>query len=194
MNKIEEKSLLTRNNIIVSFWSLMDEKNINQITIKEITERAGIYRSTFYLHYTDIYQLLDQEENKLINQWEEVMYDFSIEDGVEALIPLLADFYESHSDRMFLLLEKHGDRNYEKKMKATIYKRMKEVLNIDTDSTFDFVFEFYITAIISTMSKWYMEKNKTSLEQIIIMVHELIENGLQGFGYSISIPTDFDDK
>ena len=39
---------------------LMEEKPFHKITIKEICERADLNRTTFYLHYTDQTQLLNE--------------------------------------------------------------------------------------------------------------------------------------
>jgi len=41
------------------------------VKIKDVTDRAGFYRSTFYLHFTDICDLLDKEENLLVDKWKE---------------------------------------------------------------------------------------------------------------------------
>ncbi len=40
-----------------ALFSLMQEKPINKITVKELCERADVNRSTFYAYYTDIYDL-----------------------------------------------------------------------------------------------------------------------------------------
>ena len=40
------------------------KKEINEISIRELTEAAHIHRNTFYLHYTDVYSVLSEiEEN-----------------------------------------------------------------------------------------------------------------------------------
>ena len=55
-----------------SFVQLLKEKNISKITIKELCELADVNRATFYAHYTDQYDLLEQIEQELmsgINQY-----------------------------------------------------------------------------------------------------------------------------
>lgn len=41
---------------------LMKKKNIDKITVSAICEKAGINRSTFYAHFTDVYDLFDKME------------------------------------------------------------------------------------------------------------------------------------
>ena len=49
-----------------SFISLLEKKDISQITVKEICENADINRATFYSHYTDVYDLLKKIESELL--------------------------------------------------------------------------------------------------------------------------------
>lgn len=43
-----------------ALFSLIEEKDLEFITVKEICEKAGVNRSTFYLHYETIGDLLDE--------------------------------------------------------------------------------------------------------------------------------------
>ena len=47
-----------------SLVELMSQKAFKDITIKDITELADLNRGTFYLHYSDTYELLLSMENK----------------------------------------------------------------------------------------------------------------------------------
>lgn len=44
------------------FISLLDTTDIDRMTVRMICEGTGLHRSTFYTHYTDIYDLLEQTE------------------------------------------------------------------------------------------------------------------------------------
>ena len=39
---------------------LLLQQNFESITIRELTEKAGINRGTFYLHYVDKYDMFEQ--------------------------------------------------------------------------------------------------------------------------------------
>ncbi|WP_312094615.1 TetR/AcrR family transcriptional regulator [Niallia sp.] len=49
----------TKQAIEDAFSELLEKKDIEDITIKNITERANVNRATFYAHYQDKYQLFD---------------------------------------------------------------------------------------------------------------------------------------
>lgn len=46
----------------------MQQKPFNRITVREICETADINRSTFYMHYKDIYELLDEIEEQVYQE------------------------------------------------------------------------------------------------------------------------------
>lgn len=46
--------------IMRGFTKLLKEKGFSKITIKEIIEESMIHRNTFYLHFTDKYDLLER--------------------------------------------------------------------------------------------------------------------------------------
>lgn len=57
-----------------AFVKLLDEKSvINKISVKELIEEANIAKSTFYLHYSDIYSVEEEFENELISTLKEII-------------------------------------------------------------------------------------------------------------------------
>ena len=66
--KNNRRTKLTKMLLKNSLIELMNDKAVNHITIKELCEKADLNRSTFYLHYTDQYQLLSEIENDLLRK------------------------------------------------------------------------------------------------------------------------------
>ncbi len=60
MNKSESKYFNTAKNIDKAFIDIISKKDIQFITVKEICEKANVNRSTFYLHYETINDLLEE--------------------------------------------------------------------------------------------------------------------------------------
>ncbi len=58
MNKSESKYFNTAARMDEAFLALLAEKSVEYITVKEICHRAGVNRSTYYLHYETINDLL----------------------------------------------------------------------------------------------------------------------------------------
>lgn len=67
MNRAESKYFHTAARMDEALLSLLLEKEFEYITVKEICARAGVNRSTFYLHYETIADLLT-EAAAMVNQ------------------------------------------------------------------------------------------------------------------------------
>ena len=60
INKGESKYLYTAQLMNQALLKLLETKDLDYITITEITKKAGVNRSTFYLHYDNIYDLFEE--------------------------------------------------------------------------------------------------------------------------------------
>ena len=72
-NTTDRRVRKTRGQLRQGLVRLMREKSIQDITVKELCEECDINRGTFYLHYTDVYQLLHSIEDELLVEFERVL-------------------------------------------------------------------------------------------------------------------------
>ena len=82
MNKSESKYFNTAVRMDEAFLKLLEKKDFEYITVKEICEEAGVNRSTFYLHYETLSDLLAECIRHLNQQF--LAYMESDEYGVAA--------------------------------------------------------------------------------------------------------------
>jgi AcrR family transcriptional regulator len=79
---------LTKEAIKKSFMKLLNQKQVNKITVKEIVEDCGINRNSFYYHFDDIPSLMEEIFNDQADEFvshstsPDNMYD-SIMDAVK---------------------------------------------------------------------------------------------------------------
>lgn len=71
MNKSESKYFNTARRMNEALLSILEKKDFNYITIKEICEKAEVNRSTFYLHYENITELLNETVEYKLNSLNE---------------------------------------------------------------------------------------------------------------------------
>ena len=63
-----QSSVKTKNAIRTAFAEMVKEKGeLDKITVTELVKRANINRSTFYLHYSDIYDIAAELEHSLMS-------------------------------------------------------------------------------------------------------------------------------
>ena len=69
-------SHFTEQAIQATFMKFLNERPLDKITVREITDACGISRNTFYYHYHDIYDLLEKlfaiEEQRMLADVQDI--------------------------------------------------------------------------------------------------------------------------
>ena len=73
MDRSKSKYFATAVKMDEAFLSLLEKKDFSYITVKEICEKAGVNRSTFYLHYETVNDLLSESARYIIDRLIERM-------------------------------------------------------------------------------------------------------------------------
>ena len=87
------KSDLTKAAIKKSFLELLNEKPINQISVRDIAEGCGFNRNTIYYHYDDIPGLV---EEIVIDTAERIISEYTDYHSLEACLEKMAAFALEH--------------------------------------------------------------------------------------------------
>ena len=66
MNKRHDITAQTKQNLIDAFWQLYCMRPISQITVRDVVQRAGYNRSTFYEYFRDVHAVLEAIEVSII--------------------------------------------------------------------------------------------------------------------------------
>ena len=152
-NQKTSKSAQTKRHIVSSFLRLMDKKPWEKITVIEICRQADITRGTFYQYFGDIYDLVEQLEESLLNDLKTRLGSVSRHSGIryrtedfltkyDATPPrsFLAwfEFCRDHRDAVIALLDrKNGDAYFVKKLKVLLKTSIEEVMDADATANDD---------------------------------------------------------
>ena len=182
MKKQPERTARTRQRIIDAFWELYRENSIDKITIKEITGGAGLYRSTFYEYFSDVYEILEKIEDDLIDQIHEIIPAVLGSENFEDAIGSLLSFYDSNGDRLAVLLGPNGSQRFsirvKKLTKDAFYEKTKSVENdLDTEILFTLV----SSSIITLLEFWYENRDRLSIQEVLLTGSGFLQNGTVSF-------------
>lgn len=114
----DRRSIKTKRAIRNAFLELLKEKSINRISVVEISKLADLGRGTFYLHYKDVYELMEYLENELIHNLE-ILYDTSYPCGNSSnmlkFTGTVTDYMEENRESFLVLARiENGGRILEK--------------------------------------------------------------------------------
>ena len=179
MKKHPEVTALTRENLMQAFWSLYCRKKIDHISIKEITDKAGYHRSTFYEYFVDIYDLLNQLEDEVLAKMKaEVLQSLSIQSN-NNLVQILADRYEAQGEYLRVLLGENGNPHFAKKVKAEMGSALTRRFGLpENDSHTSYIMEFGLSAIMSTITHWYQNNKNLPSNELVVLVRSMLMNGV----------------
>ena len=117
---------MTKQRLYQALIRLLQEKDLREITVRELTEQAGISRGTFYFHYADIYALMDQMEAAQLDHLCELMDalvpSISQDDVPPALVTLFDYLYENQ-DVCRALYGKSWESEFTRSAKEVISRR-----------------------------------------------------------------------
>lgn len=171
----------TKEAIHNAFKNMICEMDYNQITIKELTERAQINRKTFYLHYTGLDDLLAELQEEIADNFIRRQVSYSSMRDIRDLIRL---FFESAA-RMPLLHERLMCSGSYRPIWEKINKRIMDYRRKTNRGAFgldeyaeNLVFAYYGANSTLLYRQWVADGKKLSLEELIAMATKLICNGM----------------
>ena len=144
---IDRRTAYTRMVIKEALYALLEKKHLSQITVKELCEKAGINRATFYRNYADIYDLYGKLEEELT---EGVFSDDNIETARYKLLELIYENQAFYKE----FFESRLESPYIKKMVWAMYDQMRSLLiqrGTYDDRTFEIAYQYNYYGVIGVL-------------------------------------------
>lgn len=148
----------TKKLIYYTFIDLLHTKPFDKITVRDIVEACEINRNTFYYHYSDIYDLLEEVFTKKINEMIE-----SHQGGtswITAFLKLANEAYE-HKKMIYNICSSRSYEYLENYMYRACNQICIEVVrNIAADmevpeEDIEFIASFYEFGFVGVLSEWF---------------------------------------
>ncbi len=180
MNKSESKYFNTAVKMDKAFLDLLAEKDFEYITVKDICKRAGVNRSTFYLHYETVADLLDESVAFISNGFLKYFSENDIGSKInnspldelmfikpDYIIPYLS--YIKDNKKLFQTAVLHSgtlqlDKNY-KKLFECVFSPILMRFDVPENER-HYTMAFYINGIIALVMEWLKRDCRESIEDI----------------------------
>jgi len=180
MKQREAITQQTKQNFMDAFWELYCEKTIDKITVKEITQKAGYNRSTFYEYFHDAYDVLEKLEETLIPNLGELPPIAGISDDFGLPTDLFMELFEHNRKYYAVLLSENGDPAFASRLKRVIKPLLASVFSGSsdtTDTTLDYTLEYTLSAMIGILSYWISKPDPLPKNDLYDLVHQLMQKG-----------------
>lgn len=190
----DRRTLRTKKTLKEAFTSLLEEKGFNNLTITDITLRADINRGTFYLHYMDKYDLLEQIENELFEDLKEYLAQSAVGDiqnitTYDKPVPFVTKLFEYMKNNgrfMKVILSPNGDPYFQSKLKSFMQVNLfanEEIARIILGSMLipqNYFISYIISAHIGVVQQWLEDNDGRSPEEMALILSKMFLLGPAG--------------
>ncbi len=174
-----------------SLLELLAAKPLNQITVKEICDRADINRGTFYAYYRDPYDLMQRIEDDLV---EEIMRALNQPKGESAknaasvtysVVLELMEFIRQNAELCRILLSGKANSSFVSRViqeaRAVFAREWSDRTGQCGEETLDYLYTFSVTGSIGVVQRWMQSGMKETPAQIATIVEKTVYQGIGAF-------------
>ena len=187
-NTEDRRARRTRRLLKESLLELMQEKPFSQISVRDVTERADVNRTTHYLHYTDTAQLLQSVEEELLAE-AQTLIDAHLQQTVAertlrpVLLPIL-DYVVEHRTIIGMLLDSSTASGFVDRLQKLIYRngsRLTEAWFRDVSpEQLDYLMSFLTYGLIGLVKEWFGRGMDLPGEELVSMADRLVQGAAEG--------------
>ncbi len=185
MNESDERYSTAEDAIYDAFFLLLQNKELDKITVSDVIKKAGIVRSTFYNHYENIPALMVAAEDKTIRDIFRMMESFhpkNDRDMCRSYFLAICNYTRKNPFLANLLQSPRGDAFFEKAI-TMFHKYVAEVTQINVTATsdrttFSYLIASSIGCTIGVLHKWTAEDFATPAEEIADILSKIFVSGI----------------
>ena len=177
------KKLLTQ-----ALTHLLQEKQINEITVKELTDLADMNRGTFYLYYKDIFDMLEKIEDGLFSALDDIVSLHQNDDVTRQTKPILLDLFHfigENREICSVLLSPHGDMNFLHRLNEVVWEKCLQMWPNEKDkkdAAFEYHYSFVVYGCAGVVRAWLNGNCQEPAEKMAEMADAMIRRGSLSMG------------
>ena len=187
----DQRVRLTRQLLQNAFVEILAEKPVQRVSVVELCARAGVNRGTFYLHYHDVYDLLERMEADVLDDLDALLASTPVivsgasrEQG-DGFIRALMAFFEKNREMCAILLGENGDRRFV----ADIIERAREKSVREyrqrypgtSDEKVETFYYFVAWGFIGLLQRSLLHPQALSFERLALHAERILEQAARFF-------------
>lgn len=185
-DSIDRRVRKTRRQLRECLISLLKEKKVQDITVRELTDMADLNRGTFYLHYKDVFDLLEKTEAELQDEFNQLVLKHDAVDLKQRPAVIFNEIYSlvyENANLIEILLGENGDLNFVNRLKKLIrekcLKDWMEVFRTGNPAIFDAFFSYIASGCVGLVQYWLQTGLKETPQQMAKLTEQIITQGIE---------------
>ena len=172
MKKKEDRRIaMTKRMLKNALTEMLKETDIYHITVRELCDRADINRTTFYKHYGNQFELLDDMESDLLDMVEKTI---KTDNNNCNTIEKLLIFLEDNIEFVELLLNANIDPAFPQKLfsLAIIESSIESIFPNVPKNEYEYIYHFVLYGIYEMIRHWLNKEQRETPKYMSEIIHE----------------------
>jgi AcrR family transcriptional regulator len=182
--------------------TLIKEKGFDALTVSDIVFQANINRGTFYLHYKDKFDLLEQTETEIIKDLQHIFLransldtvDSNTANQLQGLIITLFEYVKENADLIHAILGLQGDYSFITRIRSMVEQNLKlgALSGLNADNFLvprEYLISYVLHANLGVLQAWLVGGCKESPQEMALVLFRLSFDGpMRSAGFGINKP------
>lgn len=185
--KVDRRVLRTKNAIRTAFTALLAQKEIDEISVKDIADKANLNRKTFYYYYKGIYEVVDEIENEIVEALDQMFGGIDFKDPTKTphiIFEKITEVLNGNIVFFTQLLKLNGSADLINKIFKILKCKVEETylnnLKLDKTST-DFISSYCLAGILNAYTQQYFTNTFKNPEALTNDLSIIMFEGLNGY-------------
>lgn len=196
--KLDRRVRRTRTLLTEALFSLLETKSYNDITVKELCDVADVNRGTFYLHYKDIYDMIEQLEQEVLSNFEDLFSQHvsdTLSANPEPFIRGIFQYTANHRKLYKALLGPNGDISFLSKTKQLcldwLLKIYAQTLKEEDLVRFHYFYSYVAAGTVGLLEQWILYDRPETADEMADMACNIVSSGIHAQGWTLPINGQF---
>lgn len=174
--KVDKRIIRTKKLIKRTMIELMQEKEVQNITVTDICNRADLNRGTFYTYHQDVFSLVSEIENEILDDVTQILDD-AAQSGLgnskakerNMMVRQILECFSRHRDVIKVVFGDTGYITFQQKLKSIFITKFSQIIGISNTvfEDHDGYLAVYITSgMIGIIQEWIKTGFQKSPEEI----------------------------
>lgn len=181
--RVKKTKRLIRNAVA----ALLKEKDVDDITVKEVAELADINRKTFYNYYSNVGQVVNEIENEIVENLDELIQNSDLNNVLQnptSVFNSVIEVMGRDPELYECIFSMNGNANLVTKIADEIKQRSRDHYASQTNvngERLDIILEYLFNGMFSAFRRWYSSDHELSLEEVSEDISIACVQGISGF-------------
>lgn len=168
---------MSRRMIKTTLVELLMENELSHVTVTNLCSVADINRSTFYSHYLDIYDVLEDMEEEFVQKVSFILGAGASQVTLSQMRDLVS-YIDKHR-QLYLALVKRGD--IVEKCIEKLIKDYKKMCSSEEDAKYSAIIRYTVCGVNGIMEKWASEELELPYQELSILLYQMVNGAMKQF-------------